>query len=143
MVRSIKPSEMKPESQCNVSIYKPVKPQDEDLIENTDLIEERKPTDLSLCGKEVNTDDSPSSKAGDVGLQNGTVVEIPESEHSLEANDNYSKSVSGQEEPCDMLDLPRADVRQPTNKGICKNISGYDKPHWRDSNTDGEAALVV
>ncbi|KAJ6660178.1 hypothetical protein lerEdw1_018105 [Lerista edwardsae] len=150
VVRSIKPSEIKPESKCNVSIYKPVKPQceDEDLTEHTDPIEELKPTDLNCWDKDVNTDDSQraSSKAGDIGLQDGTVVEIPESEHSLEANDNYSKSVSGQEEPCDLLpslDLPRADARQPTNIGICRNISGYDKPHWRDSNPDGEAALVV
>ncbi|XP_066471066.1 interferon gamma receptor 1 isoform X2 [Tiliqua scincoides] len=149
VVRSIKPSEIQPESKCKVSIYKPMMPkyEDESLIEHTDPIEELQTTDLTDCG-EVNTGDSkrPSSIAGERSIQDGTAVEIPESEHSLEVNDNYSKSVSGQEEPCNMLpslDVPPADVRQPTNIGRCRNISGYDKPHWRDSNSDGEAALIV
>lgn len=150
MVRTIKPSEIKSESQYNVSIYKPVMPkyEDEDLIEYIDPIEELETTDLTDCGKEVNTGDSKrsSSKTGEMSVQNGTAVEIPESEHSLEANDNYSKSVNGQEEPCNMLpslDLPSADARQPTNIGRCTVPSGYDKPHWGNPNSEGEAALVV
>ncbi|KAL8186565.1 UNVERIFIED_CONTAM: hypothetical protein K2H54_074068 [Gekko kuhli] len=69
-------------------------------------------------------------------IQEVRAEESCECEQNREASDTYFKSVSGQEEMCNILpngDVPKADVQQPTDLEACRKVSGYDKPHWMHS----------
>ncbi|XP_062980688.1 interferon gamma receptor 1 isoform X2 [Elgaria multicarinata webbii] len=138
----------KPEGKYNVitSINKAESPECEEN-KFMDPITQVNTTDLNGCVKELHADDSQGilSKAGELSNQKAMIVEISESEQNLEDNLNYSKSVRGQEEMCNNLpnlDLPRADMQQPTVLGSCIKESGYDKPHWKSSDS-GEELLIT
>ncbi|XP_053144857.1 interferon gamma receptor 1 isoform X2 [Hemicordylus capensis] len=138
--------EPKPEYNSVISVYKPVSPECEDgkSVEQIDPLGEVNAID---CSEEEDTGDfkGTSSKEEMLSIQEGTIVDIPESEQSLEANVNYSKSVSGQEEMCNILpelDRSRAGVQQPTDLR-CFKVSGYDKPHWPGSDSGAEESLVA
>ncbi|XP_061479941.1 interferon gamma receptor 1 [Rhineura floridana] len=137
VVRNMNPvcSDSKPEgSVITSSSITPIlsECEDEKLI---DPIGEVKILDLGDSGKKADADNSQGalSNEGEVSLQEGIIVEISEGEQSSEENDNYFKSLSGQEEMCNSnpnLDLPGADMQQSTLLESCKIMSGYDRHRW-------------
>ncbi|XP_053238002.1 interferon gamma receptor 1 [Podarcis raffonei] len=100
------------------------------LVTEPDIKPESDPsgetTGLSDSDQEADTLHSQRTSS----LHEGIIVEISEGEQSAEENENYFRDVSGQEEMCSSvpnLDLPNADVEQPTLPDSCRNISGYDR----------------
>ncbi|XP_060609422.2 interleukin-20 receptor subunit alpha [Anolis sagrei] len=118
--------------------------ENEKSLEQGDAVAEIKATDLSTSGKEVDPYDSESalSKTEGTCIQEGVIVEISEREKNPEDSENYFKSISGQEEMENTdpyADLPKKDVLPPDR---CRNISGYDKPHWDDSVSEGNSMVT-
>ncbi|XP_054826341.1 interferon gamma receptor 1 [Eublepharis macularius] len=94
----------------------------------------------------IDPNDSGKIAVDSQTIQQAAAEESCESEQSPEASDAYFKSVSGQEEMCNSLlneDDPRVDVQQPTDLGACRKVSGYDKPHWKCSDTVGDESAVA
>ncbi|KAH0622332.1 hypothetical protein JD844_024538 [Phrynosoma platyrhinos] len=105
---------------------------DEKSLEQMGFMREVDTTDFSNCGTEVNPYGSQGalSKAEERSNPESMIVGIPEEEQNSEDNDNYFKSVSNPEEVDNKLvnvDFSKADLHPPIS---CRNISGYDKPHW-------------
>ncbi|XP_020634864.3 interferon gamma receptor 1 [Pogona vitticeps] len=129
------------------SSYKPVLPEreDEKTVEHVDFVTEEKIVHLSNSGKEVYADgsqDTLSKASGEMNIEEVVVVDITGGEQD---SDNYFQSVSGQQEMCNnlpTLNLPCADVQQPKTQGSCRNIGGYDKPHWQDAHPEGESLVT-
>ncbi|XP_034964779.1 interferon gamma receptor 1 [Zootoca vivipara] len=103
------------------------------LITEPDIKPESDPsgeaTGLSDSDQEADTLHSRRTSS----LPEGIIVEISEGEQSAKENENYFRDLSGEEEMCSSvpnLDLPNADVEQPTLPDSCRNISGYDRHRW-------------
>ncbi|XP_044279751.1 interferon gamma receptor 1 [Varanus komodoensis] len=134
--------ETKPESKyisVITEVDKPVSPESEERKS----VEEFKAT----CAKDEDADGCQRalSKGGELSNPEGTVEEILEDEQNPEDNVNYFKSVSGQGESSNslpILDLSEAEMQQPTVQENFMKVSGYDKPHWKSSDS-GEELLIT
>lgn len=117
--------------------------EDENTVEHIDFITKDKTVDLNNSGKVVaDGSEDTSSGAVEMNIEEGVVVEVSGGKQDPE--DNYSKSVSGQEEMCNnlsTLNLPCADVQQPRVAKSSRNIGGYDKPHWQDTQPGAESLV--
>uniref|UniRef100_H9GST9 Interferon gamma receptor 1 n=1 Tax=Anolis carolinensis TaxID=28377 RepID=H9GST9_ANOCA len=118
--------------------------EEEKSLEQVDVVADVKATDLSTSNKEMDPYDSEGAlnKTGGISIQEDVIVEISEREKNPEDSENYSKSISDQEEmenTVPYVDLPKEDVLPPTR---CRNISGYDKPHWKDSVSEVDSMVT-
>ncbi|XP_042301578.1 interferon gamma receptor 1-like [Sceloporus undulatus] len=121
---------------------------DKKSLEQVYFMSEVNTTDFSNCGTEVDPYGSQGalSKTGEESIMESMpesmIVGIPEGEQNSADNGNYFKSVSDPEEmdnTFENVDFAKANLQPPM---CCRNISGYDKPHWKDSVSEVDSLIT-
>lgn len=115
--------------------------EDENTVDPIGFITKDKTVDLSNSGNTVaDGSEDTSDGAVEINIEEGLVVEV--SGGNPDPEDNYSKSVGGQEDTCNNLSILCPDVQQPGVAKSSRNIGGYDKPHWQDTHPEAESLVT-